>query len=379
MVSIGMILHSMSVCVCVCARARVFVQMAASFEARGLTLPPWRRATAMLSKWMPAKAKDLSVDSAGASPRGPSPHAECNPWPAVAHSPEAPAVPAPASVTSPARRLRDAAQQLETLALHSQRQASPTHRHTHNQYPYAHNGAFNYNPPAPQMAPKQMATAKLTEATPFGDYPLILPPTCPVQPHVATATQPVQREPQPACVQSRLLVQPQNGDAVKSGVVGNGGYFPLGGGSGAMAGIRAGDLGVGEYMIDRVGAVVESGGVTEDRVRAASISPPHTPPARGEEPPMLGGRRASRSVSLLSVQLAGAGGPGSRTSDSSAAGGRPAPRSSDGLAGQNTGAAAAAAATQPAAPAAAAAVLPLSPLLPQWEGPVIHKVRYNQQ
>lgn len=38
-------------------------EMADSFETQGLTLPPWRRTGAMLSKWLPAKAKDTSVSA----------------------------------------------------------------------------------------------------------------------------------------------------------------------------------------------------------------------------------------------------------------------------------------------------------------------------
>lgn len=45
--------------------------MAASFEACGLTLPPWRRTSSMLSKWLPARARDRLVpSSSGASPPG---------------------------------------------------------------------------------------------------------------------------------------------------------------------------------------------------------------------------------------------------------------------------------------------------------------------
>lgn len=47
-------------------------EIANSFEAKGLTLPPWRRAQAMLSKWLPVKSRDVSYnhssDSEGASP-----------------------------------------------------------------------------------------------------------------------------------------------------------------------------------------------------------------------------------------------------------------------------------------------------------------------
>jgi uncharacterized protein (TIGR01615 family) len=40
---------------CLCA------EMVASFEANGLTLPPWRRAQSMLSKWLPTKSRDTAV------------------------------------------------------------------------------------------------------------------------------------------------------------------------------------------------------------------------------------------------------------------------------------------------------------------------------
>ena len=38
--------------------------MAASFAALGLALPPWRRAGAMASKWMPPRARDAAVGAA---------------------------------------------------------------------------------------------------------------------------------------------------------------------------------------------------------------------------------------------------------------------------------------------------------------------------
>lgn len=53
--------------------------MAASFVQQGLTLPPWRKAHAMLSKWMPVRSRDIDISSAssstlaGASPQGTSP------------------------------------------------------------------------------------------------------------------------------------------------------------------------------------------------------------------------------------------------------------------------------------------------------------------
>ncbi|KAI8464012.1 MAG: hypothetical protein J3K34DRAFT_493377 [Monoraphidium minutum] len=42
---------------------RLSEEMAASFDARGLTLPPWRRAAAVASKWLPQRCS-------GAGPRG---------------------------------------------------------------------------------------------------------------------------------------------------------------------------------------------------------------------------------------------------------------------------------------------------------------------
>lgn len=38
--------------------------MAASFEAVGLELPPWRKTQPMLSKWMPERSRDLSLAGA---------------------------------------------------------------------------------------------------------------------------------------------------------------------------------------------------------------------------------------------------------------------------------------------------------------------------
>eukprot|EP00882_Tetradesmus_deserticola_P000732 GHRQ01000799.1.p1 GENE.GHRQ01000799.1~~GHRQ01000799.1.p1 ORF type:complete len:347 (+),score=127.10 GHRQ01000799.1:165-1205(+) len=39
---------------CLCA------EMVASFESKGLTLPPWRRVQSMLSKWLPTKSRDVA-------------------------------------------------------------------------------------------------------------------------------------------------------------------------------------------------------------------------------------------------------------------------------------------------------------------------------
>jgi hypothetical protein len=45
-------------------------EMAASFEGRGLTLPPWRRAQALASKWLPARSRDDAVSGGGAGAPG---------------------------------------------------------------------------------------------------------------------------------------------------------------------------------------------------------------------------------------------------------------------------------------------------------------------
>ncbi|KAF6254133.1 hypothetical protein COO60DRAFT_352674 [Scenedesmus sp. NREL 46B-D3] len=42
---------------CLCA------EMGASFDSKGLTLPPWRRAQSMLSKWLPSKSRDVAFGS----------------------------------------------------------------------------------------------------------------------------------------------------------------------------------------------------------------------------------------------------------------------------------------------------------------------------
>lgn len=46
---------------CLCA------EMAVSFESQGLTLPPWRRAQSMLSKWLPTKLHDISFTNSSSS------------------------------------------------------------------------------------------------------------------------------------------------------------------------------------------------------------------------------------------------------------------------------------------------------------------------
>eukprot|EP00878_Enallax_costatus_P002300 GHUV01002475.1.p1 GENE.GHUV01002475.1~~GHUV01002475.1.p1 ORF type:complete len:344 (+),score=116.81 GHUV01002475.1:340-1371(+) len=42
-------------------------EMAASFEAMSLTLPPWRRAQSMLSKWLPSRSRDISISTTGST------------------------------------------------------------------------------------------------------------------------------------------------------------------------------------------------------------------------------------------------------------------------------------------------------------------------
>jgi uncharacterized protein (TIGR01615 family) len=58
------------------------MEMSESFSARSLTLPPWRRSQAMLSKWLPARCRDTAAasccsgasDSEGASPDSATDH-----------------------------------------------------------------------------------------------------------------------------------------------------------------------------------------------------------------------------------------------------------------------------------------------------------------
>lgn len=38
-------------------------EMVASFEANGLTLPPWRRAQSMLTKWLPSRSHDVNISA----------------------------------------------------------------------------------------------------------------------------------------------------------------------------------------------------------------------------------------------------------------------------------------------------------------------------
>lgn len=115
----------------------ICTEMASSFRERGLTIPPWRAPSAMMSKWLPAKVKDISVDPSaaeGGSPREVSPRpgmaTATGLFPAkqitqVAQRP--PFGVFSQDALSPEQRLREAAQQLEALALHSQQHASPTH------------------------------------------------------------------------------------------------------------------------------------------------------------------------------------------------------------------------------------------------------------
>lgn len=38
-------------------------EMVASFEANGLTLPPWRRSQSMLTKWLPSRSRDVCISA----------------------------------------------------------------------------------------------------------------------------------------------------------------------------------------------------------------------------------------------------------------------------------------------------------------------------
>lgn len=136
-------------------------EMARSFEETQLTLPPWRRPQAMLSKWLPVKAKDIPVppcsssgSSHAGSPQGTSP-AGASPVRSTSSSPAsrrnlyagnegrkpqqpgtgAPTVPAftvPAWLQEQQRRreeesvMRDLQIQFANLAAHNQQQASPS-------------------------------------------------------------------------------------------------------------------------------------------------------------------------------------------------------------------------------------------------------------
>lgn len=47
-------------------------EMVASFEANALTLPPWRRAQSMLTKWLPSRSRDVPVSTGAFAPDGSS-------------------------------------------------------------------------------------------------------------------------------------------------------------------------------------------------------------------------------------------------------------------------------------------------------------------
>ncbi|GAB4817681.1 hypothetical protein N2152v2_004727 [Parachlorella kessleri] len=53
-------------------------EMQLAFEEHGLSLPPWRQAKSMLSKWLPQKSRDTEPSPYG-SPRAASPDAGCYP------------------------------------------------------------------------------------------------------------------------------------------------------------------------------------------------------------------------------------------------------------------------------------------------------------
>lgn len=53
-------------------------EMSLAFKERGLSLPPWRQGKSLLSKWLPAKAKDLDMSTPTGSPRANSPEAPNN-------------------------------------------------------------------------------------------------------------------------------------------------------------------------------------------------------------------------------------------------------------------------------------------------------------
>ena len=53
-------------------------EMSLAFKERGLSLPPWRQGKSLLTKWLPAKARDLDMSSPIASPRASSPEGLTN-------------------------------------------------------------------------------------------------------------------------------------------------------------------------------------------------------------------------------------------------------------------------------------------------------------
>lgn len=76
---------------CLCA------EMAASFETRGLALPPWRSAQAMASKWLPQRSRDTAVAS-------PAPAAAPTPAAAAAFASKTAAVASDVIPSSPVAR-----------------------------------------------------------------------------------------------------------------------------------------------------------------------------------------------------------------------------------------------------------------------------------
>ncbi|GLC45620.1 hypothetical protein PLESTB_001786400 [Pleodorina starrii] len=104
--------HAPDVFVGVGARLVPIVQtlcgaMADSFERKGLTLPPWRRTQAMLSKWLPNRARDVSFGRGSAPPHRPAATAP----PSHQHAPGAapPPLPPPAvaAAAGPFGRISD--------------------------------------------------------------------------------------------------------------------------------------------------------------------------------------------------------------------------------------------------------------------------------
>ncbi|GBG00099.1 hypothetical protein Rsub_12920 [Raphidocelis subcapitata] len=65
---------------CLCA------EMSASFEARGLTLPPWRREAALASKWLPQRSRDTAVGADAGTGAGASPPVAESLWGASSES-----------------------------------------------------------------------------------------------------------------------------------------------------------------------------------------------------------------------------------------------------------------------------------------------------
>lgn len=53
-------------------------EMSLAFRERGLSLPPWRQGKSLLSKWLPAKAKDMDMSTPSTSPRASSPEGPGN-------------------------------------------------------------------------------------------------------------------------------------------------------------------------------------------------------------------------------------------------------------------------------------------------------------